>query len=234
MLGTWGGVMGVVKKQRSPWGWIFVFVVIAFYIGIRQANQGGSSMQEVQEPKYTVVENIDETGTLAQRIIVTGKLTATNLEALLRRLMPEDHNGNIWAYSDQAHVNDGVGWLGMIHKGAISDDPEVTIRAERIAALTAPETARLGLSEGSRKKIFSEIVEAETKAQAEADKLFPISGDQMTPKIAGQNAQLNSNYADTKGTEYKSTLAQKVHLTAADLESISDEAFKKNWAMSKP
>ena len=118
-------------------------VVVVVMITVNSANSGAgntaapmkSTASTAVIPDYTVAENLDESGTLAERIIVTAPANREGVAALLNQLMPSDHNGNVWAYLNKTDSDEGGAWVGMLHKDTPDASPVVSIDDKQLARL---------------------------------------------------------------------------------------------------
>lgn len=95
---------------------------------------------------------------------------------------------------------------------------------------------KFGLTEVKRRRIYKEIVDAEDRAQAEADRQYPISGrttwdlsrSELRSRI-DKNIELMRHLEE----EYKNDLMKKYSLTREQLKEITFEGFEENWPMPK-
>jgi len=93
-----------------------------------------------------------------------------------------------------------------------------------------------GLAEVKRRQIYKEIVAAEDRAQAEADRQYPISGRitwNLTASELRSRMYKNVDLMQHLGEEYKNDLMKKYGLTREQLKEITFEAFEENWPMPK-
>jgi hypothetical protein len=93
---------------------------------------------------------------------------------------------------------------------------------------------RLGLTEGKRRQIFKEIVAAEDKAQAEADRRYPVSGSitwNMTKSQLLSQMDRNTQLMRALEEKYKNDLTRKYGLTREQLKEITHEGIAENWPM---
>lgn len=95
---------------------------------------------------------------------------------------------------------------------------------------------KFDLSEAERRQIFKEIVAAEDRAQANADRKYPISGrtvwDLSKSELRSRmdkNIELMQRLQD----QYKKALAKKYGLTQEQLKETSLEGVVERWPMPK-
>jgi len=93
---------------------------------------------------------------------------------------------------------------------------------------------KLGFTEAERRKIFKEIVAAEDKAQAEADKKYPVSGRSTWGLSQSElRSQIDKNIDLVRHLEkqYKKELSKKYKLTKEKLKKISIEGISERWPL---
>ena len=95
---------------------------------------------------------------------------------------------------------------------------------------------KFGLTEDKRRQIYKEIVNSEDRAQAEADRQYPISG-RSTWNLS-QSELLNRMDKNTElmrrlEEKYKFDLMKKYRITREQLKEIIYEGLSENWPMPK-
>lgn len=88
---------------------------------------------------------------------------------------------------------------------------------------------KFGLTEGERRNIYKEIAEAEAKAMAEADKLYPI--DATDPNYKQENVMKNIDKADELEKKYTAEVIKKYGITDDIATKITVEALTENWPL---
>jgi hypothetical protein len=125
-------------------------------------------------------------------------------------------------------------WIAMLSRVGEGSNIETNVKTELIDQLDEKPEVKDGLEESTRKEVFREIVTAEDRAMAQAQRLFPLP-------VAG-----NPGYSQEKGLEqlmkqgktyntlsenFKSELAKRYGITSEQLGKISVEGVTKNWPM---
>lgn len=180
--------------------------------------------------------------------MVSGTITELGLKQLLQKLYDESietrefkhHGGSpthvfIWLYPSKDHFKSGMGqWIAMLSRVGEGSNIETNVKTELIDQLDEKPEVKDGLEESTRKEVFREIVTAEDRAMAQAQRLFPLP-------VAG-----NPGYSQEKGLEqlmkqgktyntlsenFKSELAKRYGITSEQLGKISVEGVTKNWPM---
>ena len=131
---------------------------------------------------------------------------------------PKGELGNITAHI--ASTNDREGYITTVE---IKEDLE-----EYLLQRSLQET-KFGISEEQRRQFFKDLVAAEDKAQAEADRLFPLDD----PFVADFEANLTNN------TETYDRLAEgnrqenrdQYNITLEQEREIVNEAFSEGWPL---
>lgn len=89
------------------------------------------------------------------------------------------------------------------------------------------EETKFGLTEQQRRQFFKDLVAAEDRAQAEADRLFPIDD----PLIPDYESNLNNNFDtfDRLADGYRLEVRDQYGVTQEQQYEISAEAFNEGW-----
>lgn len=88
---------------------------------------------------------------------------------------------------------------------------------------------KFGFSEEERRGIFKEIVVAENKAQAEADKIYPVNIS--APNYKQENIMKNAVKSQELIDKYKIQVRTKYGITEDIENKIVAEAFEEGWSM---
>jgi len=125
-----------------------------------------------------------------------------------------------------------------IAQSNIRSDYKTTIQVadnlEQYLKQRAKPEDRFGLTEVKRRKIFKEIVSTEDKAQAEADKKYPISGQStwgLSKSELRSQIDKNINLMRDLEKQYKKELSKKYSLTQEQLKQISIEGISERWPL---
>jgi hypothetical protein len=94
---------------------------------------------------------------------------------------------------------------------------------------TPSPTKTVGPPEETRKEIFLEMVNCETRAMAEADNISPISGHGGL-----EGAKENAVKAQELEATYKDEIAAKYHITRDQMRDFGIEGIQKHWPMKAP
>jgi len=133
----------------------------------------------------------------------------------------------IYAYPDKERAKSGTGgWVAMLSSSGEGERPDVRINESLLKTLAAGATVSFNLTEGKRKEIFSEVVQAEDRANREAEAKFPLGGSN-----ARQQLERQSDYIHKTAKQYKQDIAKKHGLTEKQLTAISVEGLEKHWPM---
>jgi len=92
---------------------------------------------------------------------------------------------------------------------------------EKVIAQRSKDEKRFGFTEQERRQIYKELVKAETKANEEANRLFP--------KNSVQNASKNADKYFELIEEYKKQVMKKWGITEEQESKITVEAWTENW-----
>lgn len=124
----------------------------------------------------------------------------------------------IYLYASKEHAMSGMGqWIGMVSKYADSSKPSLMFDELQLNALLETPEVSLGLSELERKQIWNEIIHAEDRAYAEAERIYPDLDDPFF------------DYLDELTLKYMTELSIETGLTLEQLEDIGYEGMLKNW-----
>lgn len=210
------------------------------------------SQPRVALPTYRVVDTDKYDAPVKTQLtieaVVSGRLTKEGLEALLDKLYREAsgrrdfryHGGRpthvfIYLYTSDAHYKSGWGqWIAMLDRVGEDAEVQTRVRTELLSQIGAPPQVKLGLTEEKRKEVYRLLVEAEDRAQMEAERQYPLA-DPLKPgysqsKVEEQlDKQLELNR--TLQEKFKKDLARRYGLTNDQLAEIGVEAYKKNWPM---
>jgi hypothetical protein len=180
--------------------------------------------------------------------VVSGTLTELGLKQLLQKLYAQInatrgfkyHGGKpthvfIYLYTSRDHFKSGMGqWIGMLSKIGASARADTQVKVELISQLDAKPEVKQGLPEPKRKEIFRAIVAAEDRADADAQRMYPLpeplkpgySKAKVRAQVMKQAKALN-----TLTEKYKAGVAKRYSITEKQLLDISVEAIEKNWPM---
>ncbi len=86
---------------------------------------------------------------------------------------------------------------------------------------------KFGLTEKQRRGIFTQIVKAEDRAQAEADQRYP--SNPSDPSYQDGNIEKNIDLERKLATKYRAQVFKKYGITKAIGHKISIEGIKENW-----
>ena len=179
-------------------------------------------------------------------VVVSGTLTEFGLEQLLQKLYDEAnatrgfkyHGGKpthvfINLYTSRDHFKSGMGqWIARLSKVGEGSRVETQVRTELITQLDAKPEVKHGLPESKRKEIFRAILTAEARADADAQRMYPLpdpnkSGYSQPKAIEQINKQVEAFYVLTE--KYKSEVAKQYSITQEQLRNIAVEGLPKNW-----
>ena len=203
------------------------------------SDSSGSATRE-----YTLLdEDLDETPGKTQvtmNILVPESATDQELTDLLNQLLQDasqrtgfqyhDHPTvvGIYAYASREHAAAGMGqWEAMVAMTPPDPEPSVRIRPGRG---TVEEPAnRFGLTTQERMVAYRQLVGAEDRGQAEAEREFPTEN---AVDLADFTRQFER--ADQLAEQYKQDLADELGITRDQLGEIAVEGLTQNWAMPAP
>ena len=222
-------VRGVrIMRRLSPLAVISVTSILLLSCAAPNEQFGGATRG------YTLLDDtLDESPGKAQvtmNILVPESATDQELTALLNRLLRDASQRAgfqyheyptvvaIYAYASQDHGESGMGqWEAMVSKTPLDLEPSVRIRLGRG---TVEEPAnRFGLTRQERMAAYRQLVGAEDRGQAEAEREFPTDFSRQFER------------ADQLGEQYKQDLADELDITRDQLDEIGVEGLQQNWQM---
>jgi hypothetical protein len=180
--------------------------------------------------------------------VVSGALTELGLKQLLQKLYDEAnatrgfkyHGGKpthvfIYLYISQDHFKSGMGqWIAMLSKIGEGAWIDIQVKTELIAQLDAKPEVKHGLLESKRKEIFRAIVSTEDRADVDAQRMYPLA-DPLKPGYsqakASEQVRRQAEAKNTLTEKYRTEVAKRYGITAAELHDISVEGLTKNWPM---
>ena len=207
---------------------------------------------EARMPTYNVVDRDTYDAPIKTQIVlhavVSSTLTELDLKQILQKLYDEAnatrgfkyHGGKpthvfIYLYTSRDHYKSGMGqWIAMLSKIGENSRVDTQVKTELISQLDAKPEVKDGLPESKRKEIFRAIVTAENRADADAQRMYPLP-DPLKPGYsqakASEQLMKYVEAEDALNTKYKAELAKRYGITEEQLWDISGEAIKKNWPM---
>lgn len=96
-----------------------------------------------------------------------------------------------------------------------------------LAKFLGEYTATLPSTESERREIFNALLKAEDRAQAEADRKYPLAGKFGKPIKA--NLKKNANYASLLRDKYELEVVHKYKIQPPASLDLTIEAAQKNW-----
>jgi len=180
--------------------------------------------------------------------VVSGKITESNLNQLLQKLYYEAnstrdfkyHGGKpthvfIYLYTSKDHFRSGMGqWIVMLSKIGEDSNVDIRVRKELITQLNEKPEIKDSLTEIKRKEIFRAIVLAEDRADADAQRMYPLP-DPGKPGCsqakASEELKKQSQEYNNLMKKYESELAKQYKISQEQLNDISIEGLTKNWPM---
>ena len=200
----------------------------------------GEPYGRTNPPPYTLLDektvDLPAKAELTVELIVEPALpSAEGLRVLLNSLFEQAHartgfrwhkhptNIYIEAFLSEDHARSGAGrWIAQLLwiKGE-HDAPRVTVRDDVLAALAEGPQTRFGLTEPQRKRIYWELLEAEYRANMEAESQTPSTFHDLAEDIAKRAEQLRQRYIRD--------LLKEHAITQAQLDEITREGAIKLW-----
>ncbi len=193
------------------------------------------------------------------RVVVSSKIKDNQVRPIIEKIIVDltTKDGDIdeitlFLYSDKVLVNGpyDIGTATWAPYGALGNvTPEIAQNNNRNGYKTSIQVKEkieeylqkrseseeiFGLTEDKRRQIFKEIVAAEDRAQAEADRQYPISGQttwNLSQSELRSRMDKNTELMRRLEEKYKNDLTKKYVLTREQLKEITFEAFEKNWPM---
>lgn len=178
--------------------------------------------------------------------IVSGTITEPGLRQLLQKLYDEAratrgfkyYDGRpthvfIYLYTSREHFKSGMGqWIAMLSKVGENSRTDTRVKTELISHLTAKPEVKHGLPESKRKEIFRAIVNAEDRADKDAQRMYPLS-DPLKPGYsqakASTQVKKQAEALNSLTKKYKDEVAKRYGITYEQLREISVEGIVKNW-----
>jgi uncharacterized protein (DUF433 family) len=203
-------------------------------------------------PTYDVVDRDTYDAPIKTQIelhaVVSGTLTELSLKQLLQKLYDEAnaargfkyHGGKpthvfIYLYTSRDHFKSGMGqWIAMLSKVGEGSRIETQVKTELIAQLDAKPEVKHGLPESKRKEIFRAIVTAEDRADADAQRMYPLpdpSKSGYSQAKASEQIKKQAEALNALTEKYKSEVAERYGITQEQLRDILVEALTKNCPM---
>lgn len=218
----------------------------------RQPTAPPQTIPDAPIPRYDVVDRKTYDAPIKTQFelhaVVSGTLTELGLRQLLQKLYDEanaargfKHHGGkpshvfIYLYTSRDHFKSGMGqWIAMLSKIGENAPVDTRVKAELISQLGAKPEVKHGLPESQRKELFRAIVTAEDRADADAQRMYPLS-DPLKPGYSQAKARAKvrkqADARNTLGEKYKAEVARKYGVTEEQLQDISVEGIEKNWPM---
>ncbi|MEX2498331.1 MAG: hypothetical protein WD397_05595 [Wenzhouxiangellaceae bacterium] len=167
-----------------------------------------------------------------QHVVVTGKPTAADVDAELRRRYQiarerggwrhhgQTTNVYIYIYGSEVQARAGRGlWLGMVSWVRTSQSPpDFTVNQDRLDVLGEKPEERFGLTESERKQFLTDLADAQERAMTEAMRRVPDS------RI---NEQIDLEQ-DLR-VRYETEIMERWSLTEEQVAAIRSEALRKSW-----
>jgi len=123
----------------------------------------------------------------------------------------------IYAYVSENETKNPANWIAMLSFTPNDQVPQISINDRKISNLGAAPQTKAGLSEGTRKRIFKEIILLERKADAEAYETYPY------------NVKKQAYYYFERKELYEGELSGKYSITADQLFDIGLEGVERSW-----
>lgn len=182
--------------------------------------------------------------------VVEGQITEASAKILLQKLFNDaltirsftNHGGKpthivVYLYSSREHFTSGMGqWIATMRRLGANAKIDTNIRTDLLSQIGAEPELKFGLSESKRREIFQASVRAEDRAQAEAERTYPMP-DPRKPgyplDLAGSQLSKQAELSNQLTETYKAEVAQEFGLTKTQLRQISIEALTKNWPLPK-
>lgn len=179
-------------------------------------------------------------------VVVSGLLTEAGLKQLLHKLDEEQsategfayfagkraHTG-IYLYDPQQYSESHRGdWVAKLSRPGARAYIDTEVNTVLIEQLNAKREGGPNLSEAKRKEVFRAASLAEVRADAEAQRLYPVP-DHLKPgysKVAAiEQVRKQVEVRGALRQEYRAEVAKTYGITLAELHGICVEALKKNW-----
>jgi DNA-directed RNA polymerase subunit RPC12/RpoP len=201
-------------------------------------------------PKYEVVDRDTHESPIKSQIevhaVVSGKITEGGIREMLNKLYAEAQTARgfkynrgrpshilVYVYTSQEHFESGRGQhIAMLSKMGNDARADITVKSDVIKQLGMKPEVKYGLSESERRAIFKLIGKAEDRANAEAQRLYPVP-DLLSPGYSQTQAETQSLKQMEKGDrlreKYTEEIAHRYGITVEELQQIGFEGLRKNW-----
>jgi len=113
---------------------------------------------------------------------------------------------------------------------------QIAENLEQYLQKRAQSEEKFSLTEAERRQIFKEIVAAEDRAWAEAERKYPVSGRAtwgLSQSELGSRIDKSTVLAQQLGDQYEDELAKKYGLTREQLKEVIYESIEERWPMPK-
>ena len=197
---------------------------------------------------------------MCYRVVVSSEIKENQVRPTVEKIIADiTSNDNdideitLFFYSDKELVKDGWydvaratwapgGELGNVtpeiahsnNRSNYKTTIQVEDNLEQYLKQRAKPEDKFGLTEVKRHQIFKEIVSTEDKAQAEADRKYPVSGQSVWGLSKSElRSQIDKNINLMRDLEkrYKEQLSKKYSLTQEQLKQISIEGISERWPL---
>jgi hypothetical protein len=164
------------------------------------------------------------------QLVVSGKVTRENLDSMLRQIYNEKKSGPfkyhpndpdiaLYAYTDNARADSGMGlWIAMLMSSK-GDEPEVSFKDGELKSLGKPPTKRFGLTEEQRKKLIWDVTAEQDKNARKAQALYP------------SDILKQADWQNKRDEQTTAKFRKRNHLSRDQYSSIMVEAVEKNWPL---
>lgn len=150
----------------------------------------------------------------------------------------------ISVYETKEHFESGIGqWIGMISKAENNNSPNIEIsRRKPISSNFEEENKNLlnDIDTQTQKEIWNELIIAEDKSNAEAEKKYPIKVTGKTIaeiNIQKDRAEKNSDkhyeYQENLLRKYKEDVREKYEINDTIIKTITNKGLGENWTFPK-
>lgn len=212
---------------------------------------------------YTIqeLENLPIDKKMSYRVVVSSEIKENQVRPTIEKIIADIISRNndideisLLLYSDKELVNEAYdvaratwapgGELGNVTPEIAQNndrtDYKVTIRIkenlEKYLQQRAQSEEKFGLTKAKRRQIFKEIVAAEDRAWAEADRKYPVSGRatwSLSKSELRSRMDKNTDLMQRLQEQHKKALAKKYGLTREQLKEIALEGVAERWPMPK-
>jgi hypothetical protein len=150
----------------------------------------------------------------------------------------------ISVYETREHFESGMGqWMGMISKAENDNSPNIEINQPApISSNFEKENENLlnEMDTQTQKEIWNELIIAEDKSNAEAEKKYPIKVTGKTiaeinnqKEIAEKNSAKHYEYQENLLKKYKEDIREKYNINDTIIKAITNKGLEENWAFPK-